>query len=139
MFDEITPVKNWGDFLSMSFVSACDRGTNRCYTLRLKAKWGLNNGEQNIVLGAGDLDAYRTMLRSLIQGDDGECAIQDLDSPSKITIRKRPRGDMEILGSIIRDNRGYESSKESIMSYKFEIKHDGILDILNLLTYLRNQ
>ncbi len=139
MLDEIMPVNNWGDFLNICFTKAADRGEGRCYTLRLKAKWGLNKGEQNMVLGAGDLAGYEARLNSLVKGGEEECAIKDLDSPSKLTIRKLSRGNMEILGTIIRDNPGYESSKDSVMHYKFQIKPEGVLDILNLLAYLRNQ
>ena len=139
MFDEIKPVDNWGDFLSMGVINACDREPGRCYTVRVKAKWGLNAGAQDILLCSKDFEEYEIKLKNLLQGGEEECNIRDLDSKANLTIRKRSRGNMEILGSIIRDNPGYQSEKESVMHFKFEIKPEGIVDILNLLSYLRSQ
>ena len=139
MLDEVVLIKNWGDYLGMRFIKVSERDGCRHYLLNIKAKTGIISGEQNIALNENQVDEYSSHLRSIVQGYEDECTIQDADSPAKLTIRTRYSGNVEILGSIPRDKVPDGLRQDSSMHFKFNIKPESLLEVLKLFTYCKTQ
>ena len=79
------------------------------------------------------------LLKRLLQGTADECAIQDANSTTRLTIRTRYKDTFEILGCVARNALPVNAAAEPIVYFKFLVKPAFVKDLAGLLSWCKNQ